>query len=258
MRIIILTSTLSGTAAHHLPYLVNNKNIEIALVVYCKRKTLNKKKYYKRKISKMFKIGILGTLNGIRMRKWFNRYVSEYIEFHNIIAVCDEHKIPVRMVDTINSQETISIFKDAQADVGISLGNGYISSKVYSIPKYGMINIHHELLPEYQNAPSVIWQIYNKSKYTGYTIHKIDKKIDAGDILYREKIPITFKESLPRTVAATKAQLYEHSVQGLNTVLSDFDKYYSRAISQGNGSQYTTPSLSQYIRILKNHSILKK
>ena len=85
-------------------------------------------------------------------------------------------------------------------DLAISLGCSYISSKIFNIPKYGMINIHHEILPEYQNAQSVIWQLFNNSNKTGYTIHKITKKIDDGPILFKKERDIIISDTLRKTL----------------------------------------------------------
>jgi methionyl-tRNA formyltransferase len=78
MKIVILTSSTHGTAAHHLPYLIESGSCEIAMVILNDGVILNKDKYYKNKIRKILKIGILGALNGIRMRKWFNQDITEY------------------------------------------------------------------------------------------------------------------------------------------------------------------------------------
>ncbi len=120
-----------------------------------------------------------------------------------------------------------------------------------------MLNIHHEVLPQYQNAQSVIWQLYNGSTNTGYTIHKINKKIDQGEILFQEHIPIKFMPTLGETVASTYARLIDASALGLVKVLTNFNKYYTEAIPQGKGGHYTTPSYWQFRKIMKQFNKLK-
>ena len=144
---------------------------------------VNRRKYFKRKIKKALKIGLFGVLNGIRMRKWYSIDTRKYCDPKSIQDLCKKYNIMLNLTPSVNCSQTIQYFKDANADIGLSLGNGYIGSKIFSIPKFGMINIHHEELPSYQNASSIIWQLYNNSNKTGYTIHKIDKNIDTGDIL---------------------------------------------------------------------------
>lgn len=258
MKIIILTSSNRGTAAHHLPYLIENKSCEISMVILNDGVITNKNKYYKNKIRKTIKIGLLGAMNGIRMRKWFNQDMTEYKKIGDIEEICKNNKIPFFRTQSINSQNTIQLFKNANADLGLSLGNGYIGQKIFSIPRYGMINIHHEILPDYQNAQSIIWQIHNMSAMTGYTIHKIDRHIDTGEILFQKYIPISFENSLRQTIAKTSVFLLEASANGLLEVLTDFDNLYKSARPQGNGKSYTTPSIWQYIRIYINYKKIKK
>lgn len=257
MKIIILTSSLSGTAAHHLQYLIESNFIEVVMVVYNKGHIKNKKKYYQRKLEKIMKIGIFGTLNGMRIRKWFGEDTLQYLTFNTLDEMCKQYGIPFEQVDTINCKETISAFEDANADIGLSLGNGYIGSKIFNLPKYGMLNIHHEILPTFQNAQSIIWQIFKGSKSTGYTIHKIDKNIDTGEILYQEEMPIVFRKNLGDTVSFNYAKLWELSANGLVEVLQKFEYYYNQAKPQGKGEHYTTPSIAEFFTIFKQFKKLK-
>ena len=258
MKVIILTTSIHGTTGHHLPILYGSKDIEIAMVVVSEGSAPKKKNHYLRRIKKILAIGPLGALNGIKMRKWYNEDVKKYCDTGDAREFCSKHGIPFTSVPYTNSVETQKIFKDTGADVGLSLGNGYISKKVFSIPRYGMLNIHHELLPLYQNAQSIIWQLYNGSAETGYTVHKIDSKIDGGDIVWQEKIPIVMRDTLDDTVAYNYARLYDASVQGLLRIFADFKKYYSEAKPQGAGGHYTTPSYGQFLKIKRQFERLKK
>ena len=258
IKVIILTSSSQGSASVQLAELVKSKKIIVKAIVLNQGLINNKEKYYKRKLVKTLKIGLFGALNGIRMRKWYSSGVSKYLDVPSIESLCEEHNIPLNVTPTINCSQTIEYFKNANADIGLSLGNGYIGKKVFSIPKLGMINIHHEELPAYQNAQSIIWQLYNNSSNTGYTIHKIDKHIDTGEILFKEVVPITFKDSLESTVSFNYANLWKKSSEGLVKLLENFESYFEASVAQGQGNSYTTPSLKQYLKILRNFKKMKK
>lgn len=249
---------MRGSAAHQLKYLVQSKNVHIKAVVLNKGEVKNKKKYYKRKIKKTIKIGLFGAINGMKMRKWYSTGTAQYLNVEPIDKICSANNIPLKITPTINCQQTIDCFKNANADLGLSLGNGYIGSKIFKVPKWGMINIHHEELPAYQNAQSIIWQIYNGSRNTGYTIHKIDKHIDTGEILFQEKMPIEFRADLADTVSYNYAQLWDKSAHGLAKVLDDFNYYYENSTAQGHGDSYTTPSFFQFLKIKRQFKKLKR
>lgn len=64
------------------------------------------------------------------------------------------------------------------------------------IMKYNFINVHYGLLPKYRGMHTVAWAIINGEKEVGYTIHKVDKQIDNGDILRQEKIKVHLKDNI--------------------------------------------------------------
>lgn len=258
MKIVILTSDEFGTAAHHLPMLLQSEHIEVTAVILNRGVIKNRWKHYQRKLKKMWKIGLMGALNGMRMRNWFSTDVQQLLGVSSIRQQCTNAGIPLYETDSINTTATESMMHNADADLGISLGNSFIAPRIFNIPKHGMINIHHEILPDYQNAQSVIWQLYHGSTETGYTIHQIERKIDAGKILYKEHLPIVFHKKLNETVSHTVARLWEHSAKGLVNLIEHFDEYYAKARPQGGGRHFTTPSFWQFQRIRRQHKRLKK
>ena len=214
--------------------------------------------FLKKRVRKIFKIGILGAINGFRMRKWYKQDVYKLLRYSDLKTLCSNENIPLYEINNRPIREVERTIKSLNADLGISLENTYISESTFSIPKSGMINVHHELLPEYQNAQSIIWQIYNGSNKTGFTIHKINKNIDEGDILYKRKTQIKLKKRLSTTVTYNYAKLWEESAVGLVDLLENYQLYDDKSFSQGAGSKYTTPTLSQMYRIYKNFYSQKK
>ena len=253
MNIVILTSLRSGTASYVIEELMRSSSARIALVVYNEGVAPRPKGHWSKRWKKIRKIGLLGAINGIRMRPWFQANVVRELGIRDIFDVCREHGIPLETTPSIGDKRTVELFRSVDATLGVSLGNGYIPSKVFTIPKMGMINMHGEILPDYKNAQSVIWQIHDMHSTTGYTIHRIDKGIDTGAILMQERIPIEFQESLDRTVTITCAAILRAAARGLVKLLADPGTAFEQARSQTGGSSRTTPSFSQYLRMVRNH-----
>ena len=61
---------------------------------------------------------------------------------------------------------------------------------VWRIPSIGTINLHASLLPDYRGAAPINHAIINGETVTGVTTFFIDDKIDTGNILLREEVPI--------------------------------------------------------------------
>jgi methionyl-tRNA formyltransferase len=249
MRIIIITSSRRGTASYCLPLLLEKANCEVVKVVLNQNISKKKWTFYQKKLKKIWRIGILGALNGIRIRKWFRNDESPELQIQDIEAICKERGISFETTPFLNSKRTIDIVKSSEPDLGLSLGNSYISPKVFSIPRHGMLNIHGEVLPDFQNAQSVIWQIFEGRSETGYTIHKIDKHIDTGDIIMQERFPISFKKNLPETVKFNCGLILQRAALGLVMVINDYNHYLQRSYKQGKGKSYTTPTFRQYLKI---------
>lgn len=248
MRVVILTSSSQGTASRCLPTLADSERVQIAAVIQASRPVSRSTRHITRKLKKIAKIGFLGAVNGVRIRPWFDGPPTEALE-----TICGRQGIGFHRVEGVNSQETCDIIAQCKVDLGLSLGNSYISRRVFSLPRLGMINFHGERLPEYQNAQSVIWPIYNMETLTGLTIHQIDDRIDAGPILYKETYPIDFRASLEETVRATVNVTAERLPQAIRAVCENIEQIRANAVPQGPGQSYTTPSFRQFLTIMRNN-----
>lgn len=249
IRVVLLTSSPFNTASRCLPELVASDKIEVVSVILAEGSSSHATwKLRKRKFKKAMKIGVLGALNGVRIRPWFRSGKTEHVE-----ALCDRLAVPFHRTTALNSDTTLELLKAAAADLGVSVGNGYIAKRVFSVPRFGMINFHGERLPEYQNAQSVIWPIHNMEVTTGLTIHEIDEKIDTGRILYKEEYPIEFHPSLEATVSTTTLKTANRVGSALRHVCENFDELRARAILQVNGRSYTTPSMGSFLRMVRNN-----
>jgi methionyl-tRNA formyltransferase len=184
------------------------------------------------------------------MRRWYRTNALD------LKLLCDRLHIPVFETDRTNSDLTIELFKEAGADLGLSLGNSYISPSVFGIPKYGMINVHGERLPEYQNAQSVIWPIYYCETMTGLTIHQIERSIDAGKILYSEVYPIIFCRQLSETVRKTVKLTQERTAPAVRYVCENYLTLLRDARTQEGGQKFTTPTIREFYRMTRNNTVL--
>jgi methionyl-tRNA formyltransferase len=253
MKLIILTSVSNGLASRVLPELHANKNLSIIKVVFAHNSVQNKKSRIKRVFKKTMRIGILGALNGIRLRKWYFDGDTD-----DIRKVCESLKIPLQETDLINCEKTRQIFHNSNADLGLSLGNGYIGKSIFSIPRFGMINVHTEILPNFQGAQSIIWPIYEKVCETGLTIHQIDSKIDTGKILHQLSFPIKFYSNLRETVEKNLVTIRTQVPKTLSYVCENYRTIESSGVVQQDNKPYTTPSFWQFLRMIKNHHFLSR
>ena len=80
---------------------------------------------------------------------------------------------------------------DLNPDIIITCAYGQIIPKeILDYPKYGCVNIHASLLPKLRGGAPIHKAIINGYDKTGVTIMYMDEKMDSGDIIYQEEIPI--------------------------------------------------------------------
>ena len=249
-RIVILTSVRQGIASLVLPALCANSKLDVVCVILANSVCVNKMRLVRRKLQKIARIGVLGAINGVRLRKWYREGAVD------IEDVCRDLGVRFSEAASINSDQTRALFHDSDADLGLSLGNGYIPKSVFSIPRCGMINIHGEILPRYQGAQAVIWPIFDGIRETGFTIHQIDSRIDTGQILYQEKIPIRFRPRLRETVEGSLALTMERIPSAFSYVCENFERLREDAVSQKVGVPYTTPTYWQFLKMMRNNRAL--
>lgn len=90
-----------------------------------------------------------------------------------------------------NNEEVINILKDINPDIIVVVAYGKILPKqILEIPKYGCINVHGSLLPEYRGAAPIQWAIIDGKKVTGITTMFMDEGMDTGDMLLKKEVEI--------------------------------------------------------------------
>ena len=110
--------------------------------------------------------------------------------------VAEQYGIPVLQPERVKSPEAVEQLRKLAPDIILVAAFGQIVSKeILELPKYGCINVHASLLPEYRGAAPIQWAILDGKEKTGITIMRMDEGIDTGDIICTAEIPITPEET---------------------------------------------------------------
>ena len=95
-----------------------------------------------------------------------------------------------------NNTEFIDELKKINPDVICVVAYGKILPKeILEIAKYGCINVHGSLLPQYRGAAPIQWAVLNGDKITGVTTMYMDEGMDTGDIILKRKVEIGENET---------------------------------------------------------------
>lgn len=95
-----------------------------------------------------------------------------------------------------NNEEFIQKISQMKPDVICVVAYGKILPKsILEIPKYGCINVHGSLLPQYRGAAPIQWAVINGEKVTGVTTMYMDVGMDTGDMILKEEVAIGEEET---------------------------------------------------------------
>ena len=115
------------------------------------------------------------------------------IKFSPVKKFAISNNIKYFQPKNLKDQSFIDKIKSINPDIIVVVAFRMIPKSIWQIPKYGTINLHASLLPNYRGSAPINWTIINNENFTGVTTFFIDDKIDTGDILLQEKIKVDKK-----------------------------------------------------------------
>ncbi|MCL2220424.1 MAG: methionyl-tRNA formyltransferase [Chitinispirillia bacterium] len=148
--------------------------------------------------------------------KLFDSPVTEFAKSRGI----DKVLTPENLLDP----EFINQLTSLCADLFVVVAFRILPRDVYSIPRYGTVNIHASLLPRYRGAAPIHRAIEAGESETGVTVFRIDEGVDTGEIILQKKISIHNNETTP--------ELYER----LSTMGADALREAIDGLTNGNVS----------------------
>jgi folate-dependent phosphoribosylglycinamide formyltransferase PurN len=107
-------------------------------------------------------------------------------------AMAADAGVPVHFVANFHLPESIALMRACQPDLGVVLGTNILKEAVFSIPRMGSINTHQGLAPYYRGGPPVFWELFNDEPEVGLTVHFVAAKVDTGDIIVQESLPLVY------------------------------------------------------------------
>ena len=125
-----------------------------------------------------------------------------------------EQNIPVYQPTTLKGEEFAATLAELDPEMIVVVAFGKILPRnVLDYPKYGCVNVHGSLLPEYRGAAPMQRAIIDGKKVTGITTMLMADGIDTGDMLLKAEVEIgendNFEDMHDRLGAAGAEALLE-------------------------------------------------
>jgi methionyl-tRNA formyltransferase len=143
---------------------------------------------------------------------------EEYdIKSHDFERLADELGADFFSTKTAHTEEIAKIIKDNSIAVAISANWKYTLPKAFlDLFECGILNFHLGNLPDYKGNATVNWTLINGEHFIYGNIHKMDPELDAGNIIARKAIPISYNTYIADILKQAQSDapfLYEEAVE---------------------------------------------
>lgn len=141
---------------------------------------------------------------------------QEKIWFRSVRDLAEQHHLPVYTPADPNTPEFVALIRSLQPDFLFSCYYRQLfKAPLLQIPRLGALNLHGSLLPRYRGRCPINWVLIHGEPLTGLTLHYMEEKPDAGDIVAQVQVPIavedtawTLSQKLTEAAARLWRQIY--------------------------------------------------
>jgi len=212
LRVVIVTSNASGNAARvteHILHAVPEVEVVGAIV---DRGTRSDRSRQRKRLAAWWRHGgpayVATRLWSMVLPKLDGRRGTRYHVGLEDLAV--RAGFELIEVPNVNSPEAATALERLHADLGVSIGNRIIKERIFTIPRLGMINLHHGAIPDYRGGPPGFWELHDDAREMGISVHRIDAMLDHGDLLAAATVPVLAEDDT-RTLVE-RARQVDHQI----------------------------------------------
>lgn len=117
--------------------------------------------------------------------------VQPFVSRKTVKRLCRDADIPLHETSDINSAASVEFIRSKQADLLVSAYfNQLVQQEVRELPRYGAINIHPSMLPEFRGTDPVFHALLSDRQEIGVTVHYMNEGLDTGNILRQVGIEV--------------------------------------------------------------------
>jgi methionyl-tRNA formyltransferase len=108
-----------------------------------------------------------------------------------VASLAQGYAIPVEYVRQLDDAPTLERLAAYRPDVILVACFPYVfPPALLQLPRLACLNLHPSLLPAYRGPAPLFWQFRQGERQAGVTLHVMDDRLDAGDILLQASLPL--------------------------------------------------------------------
>ncbi len=108
----------------------------------------------------------------------------------DVCCAATELGLPVLTPKSLRSKKLYQELRDCEPDLIVVVAFRILPEQLFSLPRFGAVNIHASLLPKYRGAAPINWALINGERETGLTSFFLNAKVDTGSVILKEKLAI--------------------------------------------------------------------
>ena len=113
-----------------------------------------------------------------------------------VARFAEEQGIPVLRPERLRDEAFLAELRSLEADVFTVVAFRMLPEVVWSMPRWGSLNIHGSLLPDLRGAAPIQWSLAHGDSQTGLTAFSLNAHIDEGPILAQVELAVEPDETL--------------------------------------------------------------
>ena len=107
-----------------------------------------------------------------------------------------EAGLPVFQPTSMKDPASLELLASLKPDLLAVVAYGkLLPDSMLELPKYGAVNVHGSLLPNYRGAAPIQWAVLNGDPITGVSTMHLSHDMDAGDVIFSEETRIGEQET---------------------------------------------------------------
>lgn len=103
---------------------------------------------------------------------------------------CLKHKIPLLQPKNLKSDKFLNRVKALNPEINVIVAFRMLPNILINLPKFGSLNLHASLLPQYRGAAPIQRAIMAGETKTGLTVFRLAQEIDTGDLINSIEVSI--------------------------------------------------------------------
>jgi methionyl-tRNA formyltransferase len=117
-------------------------------------------------------------------------------DFADLKRPCIENNIEYKLVDNINSDDSVEWIRSKNPDIILCFGwSSLIKENLLNLAPMGIIGYHPATLPQNRGRHPIIWALALGLDSTASTFFFMDNGADSGDILSQKSINISYSDN---------------------------------------------------------------